>query len=59
MASIWLLFSVETMVTKGHGRKAPAKSQGENPSAPTQTGIISPARRFFRSQYHAIQMQIS
>ena len=32
MDSIWLRFSVETMVTSGHGRKVRRKSQGENPT---------------------------
>jgi hypothetical protein len=30
MDSIWFKFSVETMVTNGHGRKVRRKSQGEN-----------------------------
>jgi hypothetical protein len=30
MDSIWFRFSVETMVTSGHGRKVRPKSQGQN-----------------------------
>jgi len=43
MDSIWFRFSVETMVTNGHGRKLRRKSQGENRGRGAEADI--PSRR--------------